>query len=231
MKSSCFRGVSLIMAAACALLAVVGCQSYSEPASSAPVVRVADVRGHARCAAAGQPWRKLSARDTLAPASLVQTAVDSAVDIALEGEAGRAGASYQMLLHSDTVVFIEELPGAFADGAKLRLELRLGSLTFVSPTAGPGPACEIRFTNGVAEARQATFDLRSDGQVKVGRGTVTMKLIGDQPPVIVGAGNQYNPQTGELTQLPANVVVEQPIRTPVARRPAQPWLPVPMRKY
>lgn len=233
MKPCCFRAALQIFASAGALLVVVGCQSNSQTASHASAVRVAEVKGNARCADAGQPWRKLSTGDPLAPGSLIQTAAASSVDIAFEGA---GGPSPRMLLQSDTVLFIEGLPGAFvagvgADGKNLRMELRLGSLTFASPMSDRGPACEIRFTNGLAEARQATFDLRSDGQLIVRRGTVAMKLVGGQPPMIVAAGNQYDPQTGKLTQLPTEPVNVQPIRTTAVRPPTQPWLPVPMRKY
>ena len=186
----------------------------------------------ARCSDASHPWRKLSAGDALSTGNLIQTALTSAVDIAVEGAGGTD--ANRILLQSDTVLFVEELPGALATGggdASLRLHLRQGELSFTSPPSGKSSLCEIRFATGLAGARGATFNLRSDSQLKVFHGVVVLKSFDDQPARSMSAGNQYDPQTGELTPIPVGHVVDTPT-APTAVRPSPPqWPPWPARKY
>jgi hypothetical protein len=240
MTSNCLRFPAWNIPAAVALLAVAGCQSFSDSAPSfAPVgagARVAEVRGGARWSDASHPWRKLSVGDTLPPGSLIQTALASAADLAVNGAGAGGAAGTRVLLQPDTVLFVEGLPGASAagaggDGAELRLHLRLGWLTFTSPTSGPVLPCEIRFANGFVGARGAAFNLRSDGQVTVLRGEVVVKLLNDQPARTITAGNRFDPQTGQVTSVPAGQMVEKPVPPSLVRPPAQPWPPWPTRKY
>ena len=232
MNSNGFRFTVQLFAAAVVWLMMAGCQSVPEATASRGGARVAAVRGGARCSDASHSWHKLSAGDTLTTGDLIQTALTSAVDIAV-GDAGGTDAN-RILLQSDTVLFVEELPGALATeggDASLRLHLRLGELTFTSPPSGKGSVCEISFENGLAGTRGATFKLRSDGQLRVFHGVVVLKSFDDKPARTIPAGNQYDPQTGELTPIPVGHVADAPTALPAARPSPPQWPPWPARKY
>ena len=233
MKSNRFRCAAQFLAAA-GVLVLAGCQSVPETTPAGPGARVVAVQGRTRCSDASQTWRKVGEGDALLVSNVLQTALASSVDIAV-AVAGSTEAD-RILLQSDTVLFVEGLPGESVagggnDGASLKLHLRMGELTFTGPPSGKGSPCEIRFAKGLAGARGATFKLRSDGQLKVFRGVVALKPSDGQAARTIPAGNQYDLQTGELTAIPVGDTAS-PLAPPTTVRPVRPsWPPWPTRKY
>ena len=233
MNSNHLRFTAQVLAAAAAMT-LAGCQSGTETTSTGTGARVAVVQGSVRGRDATHSWRKLNPGDTITVGQLIQTAVTSSADLAVADAPGLD--ADRIILQSDTVVLVEGLPGGAATGGggespALKLDLRQGELTFTSPLSGKGPACEIRFAKGLAQARGATFNLGAGGEVKVFRGVVALKSSDGKTARTVAAGNQYDPQTGALSPLPPGETVA-PLAPPPARRPPPPLLPPwPTRKY
>lgn len=210
-------------AASVVLLTATGCQMFS--GSSGPAAaftagsQVAEVHGGVRVTDASRQWRTLRAGDGVRPGDLIQTALESAADII----AGGGASSSRVLLQSDSVVLLEALPEANAN--ELRLHLRSGWITLTSPATATGPLCEVRFAKGLVGAHGATFNIHANGHLKVLVGTVVVKLLDDQPARTIAAGTQFDPQTGEVTAIPAGAAMEPPAAAPASSAPARRPLP------
>ncbi len=203
MTSSCFRYLARAAAAVALLSVVAGCKTFSRSVPTTMAgAQVAEVHGAVRVTDASRQWRKLAAGDAVQTGNLIQTAVSSAADIIVDTGANR------VLLQSDTVLAIESLPRAGFN--ELHLNLRSGWVTISSAGGADSPLCEIKFATGLAGSQGATYNLAADGHLKVLAGTVVVKLLGDQPARTITAGTQFDPQTGQVTTIPAGAAMERP---------------------
>ena len=198
---------------AVALTVVTGCRMFSDSGPSTVAgAQVAEVHGGVRVTDGSRPWRKLSAGDGVVAGNLIQTAMESAVDIIVDAAANR------VLLQSDSVLVIDSLPRPGAN--ELHLNLRSGWVTVTSVPGSDGPLSEIKFPKGLAGAHGATFNLAADGNLKVLAGSVVLKMLDDQPARTIAAGTQFDPQTGQVTIIPAGAAMERP--APPSSQPPAP---------
>jgi hypothetical protein len=167
--------------------------------------------------------------------SLVQTAKDSFVDIALsESEAvakpptaggvgaggagaggGRPAAPQDIVrVSDDSVLAIDRLTTMDTGAEKVtetQLDLRSGRVLGSVKKMAPASRFEVKVPNGVAGIRGTLFAISADGVVAVAVGQVVIswtKADGSTGTQAVSEGWQFDVRTGELTKIP-DIILKQ----------------------
>jgi hypothetical protein len=227
-------------------LAIVSTLNAQTTQGKATVVRI---KGSARYAVGNSGWKPLQVGDVLKPGTIIQTGIDqgSAVDIVLNDDGGAAAATPASFnpaaaaaattgysakaeqniirLTENTAVGIDKLT-AMNTGADVvtdtQLDLKQGRILGNVKKMSAASKYEIKLPNGVAGIRGTSYDIRADGVVRVFAGSVVVAYVGADGNVVtqvVGANQQFDSRTGQVTPLAANAQDEFREFTMVAQGP------------
>jgi hypothetical protein len=211
-------------------LAIVSTLNAQTSQGKATVVRI---KGSARYAVGNSGWKPLRVGDVLNPGTVVQTGIDqgSSVDLVLNDDAaasaqpavfnpmaapsattGYSAKAEQNIvrLTENTALGIDKLT-AMNTGADLvtdtQLDLKQGRILGNVKKMSAGSKYEIKLLKGVAGIRGTSYDISADGVVRVYAGTVVVAWAGDDGNVttqVVGANQQFDARTGQVTPLAAD---------------------------
>ncbi len=209
-----------------ALASVVHAQSTVP--QYATVVRV---EGEARYSIGDNVWHPLIVGKILGPGDVVQTAATSTVDMVLgdkvnarinpnPGPVGqspdsnvrglmsyKAQAAQDVIrLKGDTVLAIDKLSvsNMGVDAASdTELDLRQGTIFGSVKKLSAASQYLVKTPNGIAGIRGTTFVLSASGVITVTDGSCVISVVsgGQTITQTVGAGQQFNPATGQVTTL------------------------------
>lgn len=179
------------------------------------------LKGHARYTTDNvKTWQMIKAGDVLMPGTLVQTARESQLDLLLGGDAkARRGLKAKDFYNPDanhganlaglsenTLLKLDKLTRTSSDGGamteEIQLDLSAGMILGNFSQPSPGSKYEVAFVGGVAGMKSAVYQLRAGGELAVLGGKVWVALADGQPAREVVAGRQFNPATGQITELP-----------------------------
>jgi hypothetical protein len=204
--------------ATAAVLLLAGCATQSQPGGGEPLTaRVIRVKGTARWASDyGMPWQVVKAGTRFPPGAVVETGVDSRIDMAL-GRIPRLPSevlSYQSARYANMIRLWENSRLRFDQLAQrrtkawrrpaeeVRIELSAGHMFGVVPTLAEGSSYEIKFGPCVARVLGTAYDLSIEGLLKVPAGSVSVTWPGSSTPQVVMAGQEFDVRTGVLQAIP-----------------------------
>lgn len=210
-----------VVACGVALVMVSTLVAQTTDQTSAKVVRI---KGEARYSTGNNVWQPLRLGDIVRPGTLIQTASNSQINLALGGEGttpvAQAGAPTSMLsyrasaeqnimrLWDNTLVGIDRLTETHTGAdvvTETQLDLKAGRITGTVKKMSAASKYEIKIPNGVAGIRGTVYDITADGVIKILSGSAVMAYPGpDGSPatqVIMGM-QQFDVRTGVLSALP-----------------------------
>ena len=205
----------------------------STVAAQTPIQGTAKVvgkKGEARYSTGNNVWQPLKVGATLKPGTVIQTSLErgSYIDLVLgEGDgmvalgsgSGSAAAteslSYQpsvesnrVRVYENTVLAIDKLT-AMETGADVvtetQLDLRHGRIFGNVKKMSAASKYEVKIPNGVAGIRGTTYELSSDGVVRVLVGSVVIAYVGADGTVVtqvVMGGQQFDARSGQISPIP-----------------------------
>jgi hypothetical protein len=221
--------------AACGLaLAMVSTLAAQTPEQgTAKVIRI---KGAARYTTGNNVWLPLKAGAVVKPGTIIQTSYDegSYVDLILGEGSGTAltpvsfnpspststpPLSYQpkadqnvVRLMANTKMGIDKLT-CLQTGADVvsetQLDLQAGRVLGNVKKMSAASKFEVKLPNGVAGIRGTFFDLSVTGLCRVLAGSVVLATVGADGSVstqVITSGYQFDPATGQLTPIPADVL-------------------------
>ena len=206
----------------------------STVAAQTPIQGTAKVvgkKGEARYSTGNNVWQPLKVGATLKPGTVIQTSLEkgSYVDLIL-GEGGEgpvalgsgAGASaateslyYQpsveqnrVRIWENSVLAIDKL-SSMETGADVvtetQLDLRHGRVFGNVRKMSAASKYEVKIPNGVAGIRGTTYEISSDGVVRVLVGSVVIAYVGADGTVVtqvVMGGQQFDARSGQISPIP-----------------------------
>lgn len=115
-------------------------------------------------------------------------------------------------LYENTVLGIDKL-SATETGADLvtdtQLDLKAGHILGNVRKMSAASRYEVKLPNGVAGIRGTIYHIWADGRIQVASGTVVLSIADANGKVqtrVITAGNEYNPSTGQIVPLSADVI-------------------------
>lgn len=199
--------------------------------STAQYATVVRIQGEARYSAGDNVWHPLVVGKVLPPGSVVQSAADSKVDLVIGDKVAtrvvpfpdkvgyaadpnvRGLTSYKaeamqnvVRLQSNTVLAIDKLSASdtgVETATDTELDLRQGTIFGSVKKLSAASKYEIKTPNGIAAIRGTTFVLSADGKISVSDGSCVISVVinGQTITQTVLAGQQFDPATGQVTQL------------------------------
>ena len=217
----------VLSAVALAMISTVAAQSAID--GVATVIRI---KGPARFTTGSNSWQPLKKGMVLKPGTVIQTSTEkgSFVDLVLGDTTAAVPApavyrpyipssysssgSYQPSAEQNVVrvwensaLGIDKLT-SMQTGAEnvteTQLDLKVGRVSGNVKKMSAASKYEIKLPNGVAGIRGTTYDITSEGVVKVFVGSVVLAWVDSKGNVVtqvVSGGQQYDARTGELTPL------------------------------
>jgi hypothetical protein len=193
-------------------------------------VTVSRIEGQAQYSAGDNVWHPLVVGKVLGPGNVIKTAADSRVQIIIgdtintviagdpkvalaPDNAVRGLMSSKVIaaqnvisMGSDTVLAIDKLSVANTgvDAASdTELDLRQGNITGTVKKLSAASQYLIKIPNGIAGIRGTTFFLSASGviTVKDGSAVISEVINGQTVTQTVTEGEQFDPATGQITQL------------------------------
>ena len=194
----------------------------------ATVVRI---QGHARYSKGDNAWHPLTVGQTLDAGAVIQTGADSVVDTVLGDKIPefvvpqpdkvspapdadiRDMVSYTAMaeqngirLYGDTVLAVDKLVASNTgvdDLTDTELDLRQGTIFGCVKKLSAASQFVIKMPNAAAAVRGTTFVLSANGVITVIAGSCVISAIvnGQTVTQVVNAGEQFDPATGQVTQL------------------------------
>ena len=173
--------------------------------------KVIRLTGAAHYSVAGKPWQMLKVGDVLPAGTLVQTAkTKSIVDIQLGEGAGTDANAVRLL--DDTALEIKKLTGTGAGADRIEeieLDLRAGQVLGVVKKFKDGSSYQIMLPTGaagisgeVSDIKGTVYVLKPSGALAVLAGKVAIAIAAENTVAqIVGADQQFDPATGQVTKL------------------------------
>jgi hypothetical protein len=226
----CFNwAITSVVLAAIGL--TTGCRSTPKAASASAAASVTKLGGGARLTYDGRTWQPLRIGMGINPGCVVQTALNSFVEIVAEDAATRQSGGKdeaetiplrnRVLIEADSVVRLDNLPtpGIYFGESDIRLSLNSGRVTCAGLPSAGSPVMEVRFANSVARGRSAMFLVQADGLVQVARGAVAVTAPDLVTGRAVSEGMQLNTKTGELSKISIAGSDERPTLKPAFAAP------------
>ena len=193
----------------------------------ATIVRI---QGEARYSSDGKTWLPLVAGKVLGAGDVIQSGIDSTVDIALDDREGQttvqptvklapdasvrgmtsfksAAEQNVIRLQADTVLAVDKLTisnTGVDTVTDTELDLRQGKIFGNVKKLSAASQFLIKMPSGVAGIRGTTFALGADGSLTVTSGSVVMSHVdanGQVTTEVLGVGDSFDPQTGQVTHL------------------------------
>jgi hypothetical protein len=188
---------------------------------------VVRIKGAARFSTGNSAWQPLKVGAVLGSGAVVQTALDSFVDIVFgEEEVAPPQPTVGEMLYQpaveqnvvrvfeDSVLAIDKLtftPTGADTVTETQLDLRQGHIFGTAKKLSAASHYEIKIPNGVAGIRGTVYMISASGVVTVLSGSVMISWVGPDGNVhteLVTAGHQYDLRTGQLTTLPPLTIGE-----------------------
>ncbi|SPE54584.1 conserved exported hypothetical protein [Verrucomicrobia bacterium] len=212
-----------------ALAMVSSLYAQTETQGAAKVVRI---KGSARVSVSGGAWQPLHVGDLVKPGSVIQTSTEdkSYVDIVLgEGEGATPivfGASgppssslgYQpeaaqnvVRIYANTALGVDKLTTMDTGAGPVsdtQLDLKAGHIFGSVKKMSAASKYEVKIPNGVAGIRGTTYDLTSDGVIRVTVGSVVLAYVDSSGKVVtqvIVAGQQFDARTQTLSPIPTSI--------------------------
>jgi hypothetical protein len=204
---------------ALAMVSTLTAQTSDE--SPAKVVRL---KGDARYSTGNNVWQPLKVGDIVRPGTLIQTASNSRLDLALGSGApgvAQSGAPSTMLSYrpsseqnmiriwENTLLSVDKMTETHTGAdvvTETQLDLKAGRITGTVKKMSAASKYEVKIPNGVAGIRGTVYDISADGVIKILSGSGVMAYPGpDGSPatqVIMGM-QQFDVRTGVLSALPS----------------------------
>ncbi len=216
--SALVAGVALTLAA----------DAQAQANQFATVVRI---EGEARYSTGDNVWHPLVVGKVLSPGSVLQSAADSKVDLVIGDKVAtrvvpfpdkvgyapdpnvRGLISYKaeamqnvVRLQGNTVLAIDKLSASdtgVETATDTELDLRQGTIFGSVKKLSAASTYQIKTPNGIAAIRGTTFVLSADGKISVSDGSCVISVMINGQSVVqtVLAGQQFDPATGQVTQL------------------------------
>ncbi len=210
------------------LAVAAGAHAQSDIKQYATAVRIV---GQARYSAGDNVWHPLVVGKVLGPGNVIQTAVNATVDLVLGDRVNaqiaahpsqiglaadsnvrglvsyKASAAQNVIrMQSDTVLAIDKLSVAnmgVDTTTDTELDLRQGSIFGSVKKLSAASQYLIKTPNGIAGVRGTTFSLSASGAITVTDGSCVISVVinGQTVTQTVVAGQQFDPATGQVTQL------------------------------
>ena len=196
---------SKVMAYAVASVCAVLVSSAQAAEVGKAVVR--SIKGSAQYAEGGN-WLPLKVGQTLSPGSVVRTANDSHVDLFMD----QNGPVVRLL--ENTALGIEKLNFEVTGVdtiVETQLDLKSGKIVGIVKRMASTSKYEIKTPNGVAGIRGTEYVISATGEVYVLSGSavaVYVKPDGTVVTQVVNAGEQFDPATGTVSQIPADELTQ-----------------------
>jgi hypothetical protein len=190
--------------------------------------KVVSIRGNARYkTATATDWQPLRVGTILRSGTLIQTAKESHVDLVLNnpGAVGALSTSVSQVSYApprteqdairvfeNTVLGIDKLSVVQTGADKVtdtQLDLKAGKIFGSVKRMSAASNYEIKIPNGIAGIRGTIYTISADGVLSVVSGSVVLAYMGaDGQPVtqVVGAGQQFDMRTGQLTTIPEGIM-------------------------
>jgi hypothetical protein len=208
------------------LFLLAGCATPPPPGEAEVLpARVFRLKGMARWRAdVDQPWQEVKAGTRLPQGAVIQTAVESRVDICLgrspkrvrtvvvEHPSGRTVGHTTMydnmirLWENSLVRFDGPTQERSVAGTRpaenVRLDLSAGHMFGRVPKLAEGSRYEISFPGGAARVTGAVYDISVEGYIKVVDGSVSVAFRGSPKPQIIMSNQQLDLRTGVLSPIP-----------------------------
>jgi hypothetical protein len=204
--------------------------SASAQTTKAGYATIVRIQGEARYSSDGKNWQPLVAGKVLGQGDVVQSGIDSTVDIVLNDREGQVSIqpTVKMLpdanvrglassrsmteqnvirLQSDTVLAIDKLTvtdTGVDTVTDTELDLRQGKIFGNVKKLSAASQYLVKMPDGVAGVRGTTFVLGADGDITVIAGSVVMSHVGPNGQVttqVLGPGDEFNPRTGQVNHL------------------------------
>jgi hypothetical protein len=229
---------SFLFATICAALLTFSVNASAQT-SKPGMVTVVRIQGEARYSSGDNVWHPLTPGKILGEGDVIQSGVDSLVDIVLNDPSARpqitsavrppavdaSGAPMKTFnsateqnvirLQSDTVLAIDKLTIADTGVDKVtdtELDLRQGKIFGNVKKISATSQFLVKTPTGVAGIRGTTFILGANGDVTVLAGSVVVSHVGANgrvETVVLGAGESFNPDTGQVTHMTLKQLVRQ----------------------
>jgi len=204
MNTGHFRELTLL--ASFAALAVGTAERTFAQNESLPPSTIVRLNGHARCSTDnGKTWRMVKIGETLESGSMIQTAKQSDLDLALGGRVA-AQPDNLVTLAGDTLLKLDKVERRQVAGSKdwedeISLDLRTGAIAGNVRSLNGASRYEITFPKGVAGMREGRYRLRANGELGVLEGKAFIALTDGRPAKEISASQQFNPASGTVTAL------------------------------
>jgi hypothetical protein len=205
---------------ALAMVSTLTAQTSDE--SSAKVVRL---KGDARYSTGNNVWQPLKVGDIVRPGTIIQTASNSRLDLAVgagapgvsQGGAPSAMLSYRpsseqnmVRIWENTLLGVDRMTETHTGAdvvTETQLDLKAGRITGTVKKMSAASKYEVKIPNGVAGIRGTVYDISADGVMKILSGSGVMAYPGaDGSPVtqVVMGMQQFDVRTGVLSALPSS---------------------------
>ena len=184
--------------------------------------RVLHLVGNAQYSTDGaKTWQPLKVGDVVAPGAVVQTASGSSMDLVLANKEesllqqvnptpsmtfrpqGEATADV-IRMYENTVLGVDKLTFTQTGAdvvTETQLDLRRGKIFGSVKKMSGASRYEVKYPTGVASIRGTVFILYYTGVLSVYSGNITESPTSGAPPVTVGAGYEYDPSSGKMSQM------------------------------
>jgi len=234
---------AFFVAAICGVIFSFGANAFAQ--STPGYATIVRIQGEARYSKDGKNWLPLTVGQTLTAGCVVQTAVDSSVDLVLgqrithhidptvkpiapapdapvrDLTTYKAVAEQNVIkMEPGTVLAIDKLTisDTGVDAVSdTELDLRQGTIFGNVKKLSAASQYFIKIPNGMAAVRGTTFVISASGAITVAQGSMVLSTVSNGQPVtvVLGPGDQYDPATGQTTHLTPEEFIEAE-RTAVA---------------
>jgi hypothetical protein len=216
-----------LVACGLAFLMVSTAAAQTATQGTAKVVRM---KGQARYSTGNNVWQPLKVGARLKPGTVIQTSLDrgSYVDLVLgEGEgiaplgsgSGASAATDSIFFQpsveqnsvrvwENSVLAIDKLTSTQTGAdvvTETQLDLRHGRIFGNAKKMSAASKYEVKIPNGVAGIRGTTYEISSDGVVRVLVGSVVIAYVGADGTVVtqvVMGGQQFDAHSGQISAIP-----------------------------
>jgi hypothetical protein len=206
-----------------ALVAMAAVASVQAAQVGKAVVR--SITGDAQYSVSG-PWMPLKVGQELAPGSTVQTANDSSVVLFLDQNGPYVKLSENTTLGLDKLSFE---PTGVDTIVETQLDLKSGRVIGVVRKLSTTSKYEIKTPTGVAGIRGTEYSISATGDVHVISGSVVVVSVradGSVLTQVVNAGEMFNPSSGRVESIPADLQNQLVGEFAGIREPTEPLITV-----
>lgn len=221
------------------MLVGLGAQSFAGTAQSL-AAKVLRIRGMARYSSDHKTWQIVKVGTILKPGSVIQTAEKAVVDIRLGERVKPAekptlnnGKLYEpeeetaniVRIFESSVVGIDKLTAqqtGMDSVEETQLDLRAGRIMGNVKKLASASKYEVKFPKGTITVRGTLYMLNASGVVNVLNGAIVISWTMPDNSLatkLVSSGHRFDPNTGEMTEIPVGPIPSGPPEEPSSAPP------------